>query len=699
MTLGSERSEGATASPRRFQCAKCGRCYSKLEHLNRHERTHTNSRPYRCDECGRRFGRQDVLSRHAKLHSQKQSESLSGPSSAQQPSYTEQNQSAPGEGQAFAAQTAAVPTPPDDIAPHATFEDSDGLLDWLMSGLNDHTALPLPFTDLPGINTSLNMGNVTLFGEQQAHGGDPAPEARGVQQLFKLIDDTAKRLGSDIENNRITSQFLDSCLHEFFQRVQPAFPVIHAPTFLSPKTIAPLLLNMVALGSLFVCVPNSVQKGELLWRLGHTAVATSWRTLITWRGPHDTCDGVQLVLTALLGQTYALLSSNSDIRTTAFVFHGLGFYWARTCGMYSVETRHFQVCDGDLPHSEKQYLWEQWAAAEVQRRAVLGHYILDGLISQASGSPTSARHMINKLGAASSDAAFEAATSDGWLEEMLRSRQDHPPMSKVYAAILNPQYRQSPLNLSSFSVAVVIEGLQSLVAESHEVADNCPGIVAREEIIRGLLNVYRVHVSFALAHEKRVIRWHNVCMEMAAPSTSLYSALCAMFDVPFLLSGISAASAVQNLDLRHWVSSPDSIRAFLHALAIVRLVRHLPFADSHSPHVPIAIFASAIVMSTICLFGTTTLEVPVSPRWEDVWTQCPLDSAGNQGLSTPEGQNTSDYLHALNRSSSGKTVSVHLPSEINFLQLALQTGTSRWGISQQMENVVQHLVAISQERQ
>jgi hypothetical protein len=47
--------------------------------------------------------------------------------------------------------------------------------------------------------------------------------------------------------------------------------------------------------------------------------------LISICGPRDECDGIQLVLTAFPGQTYALLTSNADIRTTAFMFHGLVF--------------------------------------------------------------------------------------------------------------------------------------------------------------------------------------------------------------------------------------------------------------------------------------------------------------------------------------------------------------------------------------
>ncbi|KAL2838111.1 hypothetical protein BJY01DRAFT_38280 [Aspergillus pseudoustus] len=698
MELDTQRAESASATSKRFQCVKCSRCYSKQEHLNRHERTHTNSKPYRCHECGRRFGRQDVLSRHAKLHSQKPSESLPGLQAVHTPSPTQTNQTAPGERPAIAAQPGAVPTPPDEIAPHATFEDSDGLLNWLISGLNESTAPPLPLTDIPGINSALHLGGSGFFDEPETTGVG-TPEAMGVQQLFKLIDETAKRLGADIDNNSITSQFLDSCLHEFFERVHPAFPVIHAPTFSSQKTIAPLLLNMVALGSLFVCVPNSVQKGELLWRLGHTAVATSWRTLITWRGPYDTCDGVQLVLTALLGQTYALLSSNPDIRTTAFVFHGLGFYWARTCGMYSVEMSPIDGRNAHATENDNEQQWERWAAAEVQRRAVLGHYILDGLISQASGSPASARHVINRVGTACSDAAFGALTANAWMDEMLRSKQDPVPMSDVYTAVLSPQYTQSPLDLSSFSVAVVIEGLQSLVAESHEVAGDCPGVVTRAQIIRGLLNIYRIHVSFALTSEKRVIRWHNVCMEIAAPSTPLYSALCATFDVPFLLSGISASSGVHKIDLEHWVSTPDSVRAFLHAMAIARLVRHLPFADSNWPHIPVAIFASAMVLGSICLFGTTTLEMPRSPRWDDVWVEQPMVSTNDMSRSSCDGQTAHAFLISLNARSGGNVVSINLASELNFLQLALRTVTTRWGISQQMERVIQHLIVMVHERQ
>lgn len=570
---------------------------------------------------------------------------------------------------------------PRQHAAPTTFEDSDELLEWLMAGYNQ-TDASLPLAEFPDFNNLILPTDTGFLGDSALFSNPP--EAMGVQQLFRQLDDMSKRLSSDIDNCGITSDFLDACLHEFLERVSPAFPVIHAPTFSSQRTIPPLLLNMVALGSLFVCLPNAIRKGELLWRLGYTAVATSWRTLISLRRPHDKCDSVQLVLTALLGQTYALLSSNTEIRTTAFVFHGLGFYWARTCGMYSIQDSQTYIPDANASESDKRILWEMWAASEVQRRAVLGHYILDGLISQASGSPTSARHLINQIGTACSDEAFSATTVDQWIVAMSQAKTVDMPMSKVCTALFDPQYSQAPLKLSSFSLSAVVEALQSLVAESHEVTEGTFGVVSRQQITRALLTLYRVHISFALVSEKKVIRWHNVCMEIAAPSTALYLALCERYSITPLPGGISSGGSVQVIKLEDWARSADAMRALLHAVAITRLLHHIPMAHSQAPFLPLAIFSAAMVLGAICLFGSSTLELPSSPRWEDVWAgPC---------------QDADEFLLAVKGKSKGTAASVNLVNELNFLQLALKTLTSFWGISAEMERVVGHLTVLAHER-
>ncbi|KAF3770589.1 hypothetical protein M406DRAFT_271854 [Cryphonectria parasitica EP155] len=58
-----------TDKPRPHGCNTCGRAFARLEHLKRHERSHTKEKPFECPECKRCFARRDLLLRHQqKLH-------------------------------------------------------------------------------------------------------------------------------------------------------------------------------------------------------------------------------------------------------------------------------------------------------------------------------------------------------------------------------------------------------------------------------------------------------------------------------------------------------------------------------------------------------------------------------------------------------------------------------------------------------
>ncbi|KAG7290177.1 hypothetical protein NEMBOFW57_000175 [Staphylotrichum longicolle] len=58
-----------TDKPRPHICNTCQRSFARLEHLKRHERSHTKEKPFECPECARCFARRDLLLRHQqKLH-------------------------------------------------------------------------------------------------------------------------------------------------------------------------------------------------------------------------------------------------------------------------------------------------------------------------------------------------------------------------------------------------------------------------------------------------------------------------------------------------------------------------------------------------------------------------------------------------------------------------------------------------------
>ncbi|KAI9652974.1 MAG: hypothetical protein M1831_006303 [Alyxoria varia] len=55
--------------PRPHVCGTCQRPFARLEHLKRHERSHTKEKPFECNNCSRSFARRDLLLRHQqKLH-------------------------------------------------------------------------------------------------------------------------------------------------------------------------------------------------------------------------------------------------------------------------------------------------------------------------------------------------------------------------------------------------------------------------------------------------------------------------------------------------------------------------------------------------------------------------------------------------------------------------------------------------------
>ncbi|GAA5886024.1 hypothetical protein JCM6882_004237 [Rhodosporidiobolus microsporus] len=120
-----KRKEGRTVT-----CSYCDMSFKKLEHLQRHERTHTLDRPYACDSCGKTFARQDTLHRHSRLHARKEDDApnpKSGkkrrPSNASSPPPRSNSEGSPSASSGSSSSNVAIsqPVPPSSSQATASF--------------------------------------------------------------------------------------------------------------------------------------------------------------------------------------------------------------------------------------------------------------------------------------------------------------------------------------------------------------------------------------------------------------------------------------------------------------------------------------------------------------------------------------------------------------------------------------------------
>jgi hypothetical protein len=75
---------------------------------------------------------------------------------------------------------------------------------------------------------------------------------RAIQTLSAQLSSTLSGITTPIALSDLTSKFLDSSLHMFFSTFISMLPVIHRPTFVFRECSPPLLLNAIAIGSLFL---------------------------------------------------------------------------------------------------------------------------------------------------------------------------------------------------------------------------------------------------------------------------------------------------------------------------------------------------------------------------------------------------------------------------------------------------------------
>ena len=500
---------------------------------------------------------------------------------------------------------------------------------------------------------------------------------------------------SEAQSTGLTPVFLDGCLYMFFTNLNPHFPVVHRPTFVFKDWTHPLLLNAIALGSLFMCQQENVQKGEILWRLAHTAVATSWNTLIEHRGPYDACSGVQLVLTALLGQVYAIFSTNVTLRRTAQTFHSLGFYWARECGMYATEEDP-EFRNIGATHEEAELRWKQWAAEETQLRALLGHYILDGQIAHYTGGPTCQRHASNHLRLPCDNNVFEASTVEEWISSIKATSRPSSTFADLFTVLFSSRLESYYLSIRIpvLTAYVLLEGLKSFVLESNDAKRHVVGVPDRSQTAKALGRLYQcIMASEQISAPDRCnafLRWHSVCLDAATDSVALCRQICGDHNIEQNVFGGQKHRGRSLLNLKEWVNTFEAKQALLHAIAIWHGLQNLPLGGPNAIHVPASIFSAAIIYCAYCIAGVPVVQVPIVDSWQDIMSH---DFESDTGVLSLADIKVKDYLtNQCEPSSLQSGVSRNLLYDLHALPGYLKSLSRPWGIAASLADILEQLI-------
>jgi len=510
----------------------------------------------------------------------------------------------------------------------------------------------------------------------------------------------SSNITKEINGRGITASFLDACLHLFFSRFNPTFPILHEATFNISQCGPFLLLTMVAIGSLFFGSNDAVSKGEFLWRLAQTAAATSWGDLFEGKVGAYRVQREAIVTTACLGQLYAMLSKSIRLRTLCQTLHGLAFSWARQFGMLDLpENASNGLPDGNSPPEEKDACWRAWAAVEVNRRTVLGLYIVDAQLARYAGAAPVGKHTTNPLKFAARDAVFEARSADDWIKEMNKPRNPTSTFREIFLSLFYPSsFATSILHDSQLSKLVILEAFQAILSERADANGSALGIPLLSQITTASLYLKAAYLEPSVPtveSQEHLLRWHNLCLDMATDSVVLCQRLCTTFSIDQTLFSTGRDSP-EPINLSRWTISSEARRALLHAVAILNLSENMTLGRAYPAHLPACLFAAATIFTAHCRYGEQSMAIPAEIDWEVVW---------NHSRNVDGYLSSTDSSDPLVRSSDtfkfvadggnlkGEIKTVNLRYSLLTLQMLLQAISSQWGISHDMLPILSTWIA------
>ncbi|KAH6660540.1 fungal-specific transcription factor domain-containing protein [Truncatella angustata] len=384
------------------------------------------------------------------------------------------------------------------------------------------------------------------------------------------------RLQPRISNAALPSaDFLNLCIKLYFAKYRPVFPLIHEATFSPSTENGLLLLSVCSMGALLVGSASATAQGRKIFQTLNKACLASWENYLS-RDPREM---LALAQTALLGQSFGMMSGHSQDLCMTESFHGTAIAWARQSGSFNVHASTPELVEND---ENLEVTWKAWARHEEAVRLVLGLYVHDSEFSTTFHHEPLLRHTARRLPVSCTEDLFSAPSASEWYDVLKKTRLPAGPGQLGGSTTLHRSNTWS----HTYSNAL-LAGTLACIQETRLSNLSSTSI---HDYRRSLLQWHKDHSRHI---QDQMHNYHSLMGLWHTAFLMLY----ADFDLLERSIGRDGDHAKdQTLDaVTAWANSFHGMLGILHALFVRRHLEALAYGIEPTIHIPKSLFYSGII--------------------------------------------------------------------------------------------------------